>query len=94
MYGWQIAALRKGLVLRFIETSSSIAVNRVLFERVMKFLWRRSAVVHPNNSAVGVIHILLSHLAEGNRFPNRSVRRRCGAKRIHRGISQYDQCDT
>lgn len=72
MYGWEVAALRKCLVLCFIKPSSTIVVNHVVCEQVMKFL-RLSAVIHPNNSVLCALHVIVSHLAEGNRFPNRSV---------------------
>lgn len=60
VYGWQIAALKKWLVLHFIERLSTIVVNHVVFEQVMKFLGLESAVIHPNNSVLGVLYMLLS----------------------------------
>ncbi len=47
-------------MLRFIEPVSTIVVNHVVFEQVMKFLGLESAVIHPNNSVLGVLYMLLS----------------------------------
>lgn len=47
-------------MLHFIEPCSSIVVNYVVVEQVIKFLGLKSAVIHPNNSVLGVLYMLLS----------------------------------
>lgn len=60
IYGWQDLALKKWLVLHFVEPSSIILVNHVVFEQVMKFLGLKGAVIYPNDSVLGVLYMLLS----------------------------------
>lgn len=52
--------LKKWFVLHFNEPSSTVVVNCVVFEQVMKFLRLKSAVIRPNNSVLGVLYMLLS----------------------------------
>lgn len=58
--GQQIAALKKWLGLHFIEPSSTIVVNHIMLEEVMKFVGLKNTLIHPNNSHLGVLYMLLS----------------------------------